>query len=87
MGNAGEGETVSKELEYLKPIPKTAEGLRDALFEEINLLRAGKSTPQKARVVANLASQIIDSMRVQIQHGRMLLEVDRRKPMQLGSES
>lgn len=77
---------MSKEMEYLKPIPKTAEGLRDALFEEINALRAGKSTPQKARVIANLAAQVIDSMRVQIQHGRMMLEADRRKPMMLGSD-
>ena len=76
-----------RDLEYLKPIPKTAEGLRDALFEEINLLRAGKTTPQKARVVANLASQIIDSMRVQIQHGRMLIDAHKHKPMQLGSDA
>lgn len=32
----------------LKLIPKTTEGLRDALFDEINLVRQGKSNPHRA---------------------------------------
>lgn len=58
----------------LKPVPKTTEGLRDALFDELNALRAGKSNPQQARAVAQMADKIIDSIRVQIQYGRLLHE-------------
>ena len=63
----------------IQEIPKTTEGLRDALFDEINLIREGKSNPQRARALAQMASQIIDSIRVQIQYGRLLSEADSKK--------
>jgi hypothetical protein len=68
-------------------IPKTIEGLREALFDEINLVRSGKGDLQRARAVAQLASQAIDSIRVQIQYGRMLLANQDEKPIQLGVET
>lgn len=68
----------------LGEIPKTAEGLRDALFDEINALRNGTTSPQRARTISLLASHIIDSIRVQIQQGRLLLDSD-RKELYLGS--
>lgn len=61
-------------LTTLDKVPKTVEGLRDALFDEINSLRTGGGNLQRARVLAQLSSQIIDSMRVQIQHGRLMIE-------------
>lgn len=70
--------------EPMVAVPKTAEGLRDALFDEINALRAGTSSPQKSRAISQLASHVIDSLRVQIQHGRLLLESD-AKGVFLGS--
>lgn len=54
------------------PVPKTIEGLRDALFDEINAIREGKSNPQKARSIALLSNKVIDSLRVQIQYGRLI---------------
>ena len=72
-------------VEYQSPIPKTAEGLRDALFDEINALRSGKTSPQKARAISLLASHVIDSLRVQIQHGRLLLDSDKGKGVLLGT--
>lgn len=69
----------------LSEVPKTAEGLRDALFDEINALRAGRSNPQRARAISLLASHVIDSIRVQIQQGRLLMESDKHKGMYLGS--
>lgn len=75
---------MSEVGQFLAPVPKTAEGLRDALFDEINALRAGTTSPQKARTISLLASHIIDSIRVQIQQGRLLLDAD-RKEMYLGS--
>ena len=54
--------------------PKTTEGLRDLLFDEIESLRNGKVDPARARVTANLAKQIIESIRVQVQFQRVLSE-------------
>jgi hypothetical protein len=41
-------------------IPKTIEGLRDALFDEINSLRSGQGNLQQARAIAQLSAQAID---------------------------
>lgn len=69
---------MSKEV-VLNEIPKTTEGLRDALFDELNELRAGRSNPQKSRAIAQMADKIIDSIRVQIQFGRLLQDTDKKK--------
>lgn len=69
----------------LTSVPKTAEGLRDALFDEINALRANKTTAVRARAISTLAAQVIDSLRVQIQHGRLINEAKESATMQLGS--
>ena len=66
------------------PVPKTIEGLREALFDELNLVRSGKGNLQRSRAVAQLASQSIDSIRVQIQYGRMLLASNEAKSVPLG---
>lgn len=58
----------------LAAIPKTTEGLREALFDEINGLRDGTTTPTRARLICQAAARIIDSIRVQIQHNKVLLE-------------
>lgn len=72
----------TKEI-ILTEIPKTTEGLRDALFDEINLVREGKSNPQRARAIAQMADKIIDSIRVQIQYGRLLEDSRKNKGDQL----
>lgn len=71
------------------PVTKSTEGLRDALFDEINLIRSGKSNPQRAKAVAQMAARIIDSIRVQIQYGKMLQEQAKsdKKEFLLGSKS
>lgn len=56
----------------LPEIPKTAEGLRDALFDEINALRRNKGNVQRAKVIAQLAHRIIEAARLSIQvNGRL----------------
>lgn len=70
--------------EIIKSVPKTTEGLRDALFEEINLLRQNKTTPNRARALSRLARDVIDSIRVQIQYQR-LITGNGEKPMLLGT--
>lgn len=69
----------------ITPVPTTVEGLRDALFDELNLLRQGKSTPVRSRAIALMASQIIDSLRVQIQFQRMVIANEKNKPIQIGT--
>lgn len=56
----------------LPPIERTARGLRDAIFDEIDGLRAGKVTPGHARAMANLIRQCIDAARLDLQHRRMM---------------
>jgi len=67
-----------------KDYAKTTEGLRDMLFDEIDLLRSGKIDSARARVTANLAKQIIESIRVQVQFQRVMVEQTKgNKPMSL----
>jgi hypothetical protein len=71
---------MSIEREY----PKTTEGLRDLLFDEIEALRQGKIDASRARTTANLAKQIIESIRVQVQFQRVMVEQAKgKKPMSL----
>lgn len=48
-------------------IGRSAQGLRDALFAELEELRSGEGNPQKAAAVAKLAQQIISITRVEIE--------------------
>lgn len=72
------------DLIKLPPVPKTAEGLRDALFDELNRLRDGSTSPQHARAVCNVARQVIESIRVQVQAQRLIKEMKKQKPVLLG---
>lgn len=66
----------------LPPIERTAEGLRDALFDELNLLRAGDATTGHARALANVARLILESARLEIQEIKRMAEVG--KSLRLG---
>lgn len=62
----------------LPEIPKTAEGLRDALFDEINWLRQGRVDVTHARSLANLVRQCIDAARLGAQIESTLSEKAKR---------
>jgi len=47
---------------------RTSLGLRDVLFDEIDALRSGTTTPQKASALARVATQIINSVKIEIEH-------------------
>lgn len=51
---------------------KTSTDLRDILFAEIDELRAGRSTPARARAVAALANGILQSVFAEIDYHRAL---------------
>ena len=52
-------------------LPKTVrstKGLRDALFDEMDALREGKTTPHISSAMSKLAVQIINSVRLEIEY-------------------
>lgn len=67
----------------LPPVERTAEGLRDALFDELNLLRTGNATTAHARAVANLCRLIIETARLEYAHVNALIEANK---LMLGSK-
>lgn len=50
------------------PVTRTSVGLRDALFDELDDLRSGKSTAQKASSVSRIAMAVINSVKMEIEH-------------------
>src|SRR5262245_22126717 len=50
------------------PMKRTASGLREVLFEEIDQLRNGTSDPGRARSVALLANSVLESIQVEIEY-------------------
>jgi hypothetical protein len=53
-------------LANVKPVDRTSAGLRDALFDELDALRAGHTNPAQANATAKLTSGIIDTVRMEI---------------------
>jgi hypothetical protein len=51
---------------------RTTQGLRDILFDEIEELRSGDGDPSKSLAVANLAKQIINTAKVELDFVRVI---------------
>jgi hypothetical protein len=49
-------------------IKRTTEGLRDALFDVLEGMRAGTVTPNQAIAAAKVACQIINTARIEIEY-------------------
>lgn len=49
---------------------RTTQGLRDILFDEIDQLRGENGDPQRAMAVANLAKQIVNTAKVEMEYVR-----------------
>lgn len=47
-------------------VVRTSAGLRDALFDELDSLRAGTTNPAKANAVAKLADQVIATVKMEL---------------------
>lgn len=64
---------------------RTSQGLRDILFDEIEELRGKDGDPTKSMAVANLAKQIINIAKVEIEFHRAIVEqAEAGHPMTLG---
>lgn len=51
----------------LVPVKRNTEGLRDALFDELDALRQGKSNSSKANATAKICSTLIESVRMELE--------------------
>lgn len=65
---------------------RTSQGLRDILFDEIEELRSGDGDPQKSMAVANLAKQIVNTAKIELDfHRQMAQHAEAGKPVTMGS--
>jgi hypothetical protein len=48
-------------------VERSSSGLRNALFDELDAIRSGASTPQRAKAVATLAAQIVDVVKMEME--------------------
>lgn len=55
-------------------IARTSKGLIDAMFDELDDLKAGKSTPQNARAKASIANTICSVTRLEMDHARFVAD-------------
>lgn len=70
----------------VKKSKRTSQGLRDILFDELEELRTGDGDPSKAMAVANLAKQIINVAKIELDfHRTVQAYAEQGKPLQLGS--
>lgn len=53
-------------------VKRTSAGLREMLFEEIDLLRSGESDVQRANAIGKLASGVVETVRMEIDVSRFL---------------
>lgn len=56
----------------MTPAARTTRGLRDLLFDEIDELRTGEGNPEKSMAVANLAKQIVNTAKVELDFQRVI---------------
>lgn len=64
-------------------MPRTTEGLRDVLFDEIDAIRCGGSNAARCNAVGRAAETIIDVVRLEMQ----LVEFDRKTAARGGPHS
>jgi|DEB0MinimDraft_6_1074348.scaffolds.fasta_scaffold26248_3 hypothetical protein len=60
----------AKTTPSLDNIERTSVGLRDALFDELDLLRSGEGNAQRAQAVAKLSAQIVSSVKMELDYAR-----------------
>lgn len=71
-GNGKKNEAGSDEHEKMD---RTSVGLRNALFDEIDALRGGRSNPARARALAMLANTALASVEVEIEYHKYVSDI------------
>ena len=72
-------------------IERTSAGMREALFEELDRLRAGETTPQIAGAFSRLSSEITRNVMMEMKYRKQISDNDSNKlkklpPLPLGIE-
>jgi hypothetical protein len=69
-----------------KKLTRTSQGLRDILFDEIDELRGGDGDPTKSMAVANLAKQIINTAKIELDFHRQATQLaNEGTPLKMGT--
>ncbi len=69
----------------VKKLDRTTQGLRDILFDEIDMMRSDKADPTRALAVAKLARQIISTAEVELELCRTMNALSEKgQPVLLG---
>ena len=76
---------LSDETKVAQVSERTTKGLRDTLFSEIDALRSGSSTPDRAKAVANIAATILKSAEVEMDYLRLSGETKNKHLPAIGS--
>jgi hypothetical protein len=65
---------------------RTSQGLRDILFDEIDEMRSGEGDPTRALAIANIAKQILNTARVELDFHRVMKAAETEgEPITLGN--
>lgn len=59
-------------IKMSKSTKRTTSGLREVLFDQIDGLISGKITPQQAKAVSGLASQVVSVTRLEMEAARFI---------------
>ena len=59
-----------------KKVRRSAEGLRDALFDEMDALNEGKSVPAMARAKASISNSIMKSVSMEIEMNKYVISLE-----------
>lgn len=71
------------------PVARTSQGLRDALFDELDGLRAGSTTPTMANATAKLIGEIVNTVQLDLAVAKFVNRTRKSAPkidaLQLGA--
>lgn len=63
---------MAEAAETLGPIVRSSQGLREALIDEIDKLRAGMTTPTRANALARLSEGVLRSIELELTVNKMV---------------
>lgn len=58
--------TAKKDQGTMEPVKRNSVGMRDILFDEIDLLRNGQSNPTRCNAVAKLCAEVRETVNMDI---------------------
>lgn len=66
------GDYTMSDKNEVSNVVRSSKGLQDVLFDEMDSVRNGSTTPQSARAVVAIANGIISSARLEMDHARFI---------------